>query len=454
MALDTLRAIAASGLHDHVGGGFHRYAVDRQWRVPHFEKMLYDQALLAIVFTQAWQLTGEKRFSDVTRTTLEFVLRELRDPAGGFYAALDADSAPRLGAEHIEGAFYVWTAEELRAIGGKETPERLGVPEDGNLPASIDRTGELKGKSVLTGSSLEAELRGKLQAARDRRPRPAIDDKIITGWNGLMISALARAGAALGEQRYIDAATSAARFLESRLRSAKDGKLERRYAGGEWGVEALAEDYAFLAGGLLDLYEASFDVRWLDLAVALQRRQDSLFWDEARQRYARGGAMSAVSGALASLAVENDGALPSTNSASAMNLMRLAEMTDSDLWRGRARALLHTFEPRLTAAADLPQMASALLLSLGTPKQIVIAGDRNAEDTRGLVRIVHRRFLPDRVLLVVDGAARAQLAKHLPLVRVMKPIGKRATAYVCEDYICKLPTPDPAQLTKLLEGIR
>ncbi|HXI13447.1 MAG TPA: thioredoxin domain-containing protein [Thermoanaerobaculia bacterium] len=448
MALATLRTIAASGIHDQVGGGFHRYAVDREWRVPHFEKMLFDQALLAIVFAEAWQLTNEKRFADVTRSTLDFVLRDLRDPSGGFYAAVDADSAPRIGAHHVEGSFYVWTAEELRAIAGKQASDTLGVSEEGNIPSSADPGGELKGKSVLSGESIEGALRDKLFAARERRPHPAIDDKIITGWNGLMISALARAGAALGEQRYITAAEKAARFLESHFVKSKDGRLERRYVGGAWGVEALAEDYAFLTGGLLDLYEASFDVRWLDLAVALQKRQDSLFWDEAGRRYVRGGALS---GNLAGLAVENDSALPSASSASTMNLMRLAEMTDSELWRGRVRSLLRRFEPRLAASTDLPNMGSALLLALGTPKQIVIAGDRGAEDTKSLVRIVHRQFLPDRVLLVVDGPSREKLSKYLPMLRVMKPIGKRATAYVCEDYVCKMPTADPAKLTKLLE---
>ncbi|HRJ70804.1 MAG TPA: thioredoxin domain-containing protein, partial [Terrimicrobiaceae bacterium] len=277
MALATLRHMAAGGLRDHLGGGFHRYSVDAFWHVPHFEKMLYDQAQLAISYIEAWQLTQEAHYADIARETLEYVLRDMTHPAGGFFSAEDADSLLcHGGSEHAEGAFYVWSRSEIRdALGGnaEEFCRHYGVEEAGNAPAGSDPQGEFTGKNILivrgAGESRTlAESRAKLLALRNERPRPHLDDKILTAWNGLMISAFARAGAAFGETRYLAAARRAADFLATHL--TREGRLLRTWREGAGDIGGFAEDYACLIQGLLDLYEATFESRWLHWALDLQ----------------------------------------------------------------------------------------------------------------------------------------------------------------------------------------
>ena len=471
-ALGTLRGMANGGLRDHVGGGFHRYATDAAWRVPHFEKMLYDQAQLAAAYVDAYQVTRDAAFRRVAVETLDYVLRDLRDPAGGFYSAEDADSAAADG-RHLEGAYYVWTAEELRRVTGANYPvvaARFGIAESGNVPAELDIQGELRGQNVLWVRASEAEVAravgvsrpevrrrlavatSALRTARLARPRPARDDKVLVAWNGLMISALARAAQVFDAPRYLEAARASARFIQTRMDDKGPAGLRRRWQGGQLDIGALAEDYAYLIAGLIDLYEADFDVRWLTWAVDLQERQDRLFWDAAA-----GGYFSTTAGAVdvvARFKDDYDGAEPSANSVAAMNLLRLWQLTDRKEWRARADALFRAFAPQLArAGSSVPNLAAAFDFSLSKPKQIVIAGQPGAADTRRLLALVHSRFLPVKVLMLVDGGDRQrQLAAWLPTLAPMKRLSGAATLYLCENYVCRLPTADLAVAARLLDG--
>ncbi len=302
--LGTLDRMAAGGIHDHLGGGFHRYSVDREWHVPHFEKMLYDQAQLAITYLEAWQMTGEERHADVVRDILTYVQREMTSPEGGFYSAEDADSLIYHGStEHAEGAFFVWTREEIVAsLPPQEAAlfcAHYGVRPEGNVNPSSDPHGELTGKNVLmimeeqeliSEEVVESLERSKkiLLAIRSERPRPHLDDKILCAWNGLMISAYARSGAVLGESGYIQSAVKATEFIQTNLADPVTGELRRSWRQGAVMERGFAEDYAFLIQGLLDLYETTFAIHWLQWAERLQTLMDRLFWDE------RGGATSAV----------------------------------------------------------------------------------------------------------------------------------------------------------------
>jgi uncharacterized protein YyaL (SSP411 family) len=474
MALNTLRAMARGGVHDHLGGGFHRYATDAEWHVPHFEKMLYDQAQLAVAYVEAYQATRDRFFADTARDVLEYVLGDMRSPEGGFYSAEDADSFIEAGKpEHGEGAFYVWEAEEIQAVLGADAALfdfYYGIEAAGNVPSEKDAQGEFKGKNILVvrhslaeaarrfgGSEGEvgarlAVARKKMLAARSRRPRPSLDDKVLTAWNGLMISALARSSQALDEPRYLAAAEQSADFIQSKLYDARSGQLKRRYRAGDVAIDGFLDDYAYLIQGLLDLYEASFDVRWLSWAIKLQEKQDEVFWDS------RNGGYFATSGGDPSVLVkmreDYDGAEPSPNSIAAMNLLRLAQMTDQQQWREKAERVFAVFARRLqTNPEALPQLAAALDFKLSKPKQIIIAGEVGAADTRALLRLVNERYIPNKILMVVDGAqGQKQLAHWLPFVQGMTRQQGRATAYICENYACKLPTADPAEVARLLDS--
>ena len=470
--LGTLRGMARGGIRDHVGGGFHRYATDQAWRVPHFEKMLYDQAQLASAYVESFQVSRDPFFRTVARETLDYVLGDLRDRDGGFYAAEDADSA-RADGRHVEGAYYTWTAQELRRVVGAESfpliAARFGIEEAGNVPAALDIQGELAGQNVLALHLTDAELARRmhlgvpevrrrlasamraLAAARRTRARPARDEKVLVAWNGLTITALSRAAQAFDEPRYLDAARAAARFIKTRMDSPSGG-LRRRSLGGQIEIEALAEDYACLIAGLLDLYEASFEVEWLTWAVDLQERQDRLFWDAASGGYFSTTALA--TDVVARFKDDYDGAEPAASSVSAMNVLRLWQVTDRKEWRSRADALFRAFSPQLTrAGSSVPSLAAALDFSLSTPKQIVVAGQPGAPDTRAMLRLVHARFLPATVVLLADGGdGQRQLARWLPTVAPMKRIGGRATLYLCENYVCRLPTADPVKAAALLDG--
>ena len=456
MALFTLRKMAAGGMRDHLGGGFHRYSVDEFWHVPHFEKMLYDQAQLAVSFTEAWQLTHEEFFAGIARETLDYVLRDMTHPEGGFFSAEDADSLLSHGRpEHAEGAFYVWSREEIvDALGADEASifcRHYGVEEVGNAPTGSDPQGEFKGKNILlerqdvattarilgisaeTVSKSLAIGRAKLSEQRAKRPRPHLDDKILTAWNGLMISALSKTCAALCEPRYLEAATKAANFLRRNLTA--QGPLLRSWRGEAGRIAGFAEDYAFLIQGLLDLYEASWDADWLKWALDLQERQDALFRDET------GGYFSSAAGdPLVSVRMKEDydGAEPSANSISALNLLRFARMLHDEALETRGRQILASSREALDRVPTaVPQMLVALDLALSPPAQAVVAGAREADDARKWNAKLHRDFLPRRSLLLADG--NRFLMEKVPALASMKPLDGHAALYLCENFACQAP---------------
>jgi uncharacterized protein len=473
MTLHTLHAMAEGGIHDHLGGGFHRYSVDAKWHVPHFEKMLYDQAQLAIAYLEAYQITHDPFYAGITRDILDYVLRDMHNTQGGFFSAEDADSQIEKGKpEHGEGAFYLWTAGQIEEILGPDAAKIFDYTYDvephGNVAPQNDPQGEFTGKNILQvqnsvdetakhfGKSSEeirtaiADARRKLLATRNQRPRPPLDDKVLTSWNGLMISAFARAGAVLGEPAYIRAARGAADFIQSELYYPQDGTLMRRYREGDVGINGFLDDYTGLIQGLLDLYEGSFRVSDLTWAIRLQETQDRLFWDDKGGGYFQTPPND--SSILVRMRDAYDGAEPSANSVAAMNLLRLSEMANRPAWREKADQVFQAFSRQIDHAPEsLPQMISAVDFALSKPRQIVVAGDRARQDTQALLSVVNQRYLPNKVLFVVDGADGKQLAGWLPFIEGMHPLNGKATAYVCENYTCKLPTTDPAQVAHLLD---
>ncbi|MET0253771.1 MAG: thioredoxin domain-containing protein [Terrimicrobiaceae bacterium] len=457
MSLFTLRRMAVGGMRDHLGGGFHRYSVDEFWHVPHFEKMLYDQAQLAVSFTEAWQLTHEEFFADVARETLDYVSRDMTHPEGGFFSAEDADSLLYHDRpEHAEGAFYVWSRQEIAdALGADEAAifcRHYGVEEAGNAPAGSDPHGEFRGKNILlerqdktttakilriaeeTVSKSLATSRAVLFEQRAKRPRPHLDDKILTAWNGLMISAFSKGGAALREPRYLEAAQKAASFLRSNLTT--QGGLLRSWRGEPGRIAGFAEDYAFLIQGLLDLYQADWDSDWLKWARELQERQDALFRDEKG-----GGYFSSAAGdPLVSVRMKEDydGAEPSANSISALNLLRLARMLHDASLETRAWQILAATRQALDRVPTaVPQMLVALDLALSAPAQAVVAGAREADDVRKWNDKLHRNFVPRRVLLLADGTS--FLTEKVPILSSMKPLDGQAALYLCENFACQAP---------------
>jgi uncharacterized protein YyaL (SSP411 family) len=468
MGLLTLRKMAEGGMQDHLGGGFHRYSVDKFWHVPHFEKMLYDQAQLASSYLDAFQLTRDTAYENTARDVLDYVRREMTDSKGGFYSAEDADSLIEHGKpEHSEGAFYIWSKKEIiRALGEEAAAifnRFYGVEADGNAPAGADPHGEFKGKNILIQrlttaeaaklfSKSEDEITASLAASRKilfnlraKRPRPHLDDKIITAWNGLMISAFARGAQVLDDPAYLESAQRAVKFIREHLYS-KDAQLLRNFRQGASDVNGFAEDYAYVIQGLLDLYEADFNTDHLQWAYQLQERMNQLFGDAEH-----GGFFSVTKDApniLLRMKEDYDGAEPSPNSVAALNLLRLAQIKQAPEFTAQAQKTIGAFADRLTQApVTLPQMLVALDASLAKPRQVVIAGPRDSATTRMLLREVHGRFLPDKVLLLADGGpGQKWLGEHLEFIRTAAPMDGQPAAYVCENFVCQLPTTDPAKL--------
>ncbi len=473
MTLETLRRMAESGMYDHLGGGFHRYSVDGQWRVPHFEKMLYDQAQLVCSYLDAYQITRDEFYASVARETLNYALREMTDKEGAFYSAEDAESAndPARPQEKEEGAFYVWTKAEIDRLLGKEAAEIFnyvyGVEAGGNalndphqvfvnknilyLAHPVDTAAKRFGKPAAEIARLLAESRGKLLAARSNRPQPHLDDKILVSWNGLMISAFARAGRELSEPAYLRAAEKSADFILSKLYDPKTKRLLRRFRDGEARYEANLADYAFFTQGLLDLYEAAPETRWLKQAIELTEQQNALFYDQKNGGFFDTTANDAT--LLFRTKEDYDAAEPTGNSIAVLNLLRLAQMTDNQKWRALAERTLALFSGRLNEFPQAaPQMLAALDYHLDKPKQIIIAGKRGKEDTEKMLREAHARYIPNKIILLADGGEGQQfLIRYLPFIETVKMRGGKATAYICENYACKLPTSDLNVMARLLE---
>jgi uncharacterized protein YyaL (SSP411 family) len=477
MALQTLHAMAAGGIHDVIGGGFHRYSTDSRWFLPHFEKMLYDQAQLAERYLDAFQITHDPAYAATARDILDYVLRDLTGPDGQFYSAEDADSAvdPSHSGDKSEGAFYAWTAEQVRdALGDGDAAVfdyRFGVEPKGNV--ARDPRGEFHGKNVLFAahsadetakqfakSPAEVEriitgARTKLLEARARRPRPARDDKTLVAWNGLAISAFARAGQVLQEPRYGQAAVRSAQFIRDRLYDANTHTLSRSWREGRADVDGFLDDYTCYIQGLIDLYEATLDIRWLTVALELQHKQDELFGDF---NVGSPGGYFSTTGSDASVLVRmkdgDDEAQPSGNSVAAMNLLRLSQMTDDKTLRQEAERTLAAFAPLIARSATAaPYLLSAIAFDLDKAPQIVLAGKADAPGTRAMLAEIHARYMPDKIILLADGGDGQQfLAARLPFLKDVSPINEQTTAFVCQNYTCHLPTNDLAKLRELLDA--
>jgi uncharacterized protein YyaL (SSP411 family) len=456
MVFATLNAMAHGGMRDHLGGGFHRYSVDDRWFLPHFEKMLYDQAQLAVSYLEGYQLSNDQYYAEVARDTLDYVLRDMTSSEGAFYSAEDADSVIDPAQPNVkgEGAFYVWTKQEIEKLLGPQAAGefclRYGVEPQGNV--AHDPHGEFTGKNILFDAHPEqpppAGARETLLEARARRVRPHLDDKILTGWNGLMITAFARAAQVLDDPRYLEAARRAADFILSRLRT--EAGLLRRYRDGEAAIPGFLDDYALFAQALLDLYETAFDIGDLDAAVRITDRMTANFEDPDQ-----GGFFSAPPGdpeLVLRIKDDYDGAEPSGNSIAALNLLRLAELTGREDYRRSAERVFAVFASRIASVPEaVPQMLAGLEFALSKPRQIVLVGDRGADDMRAMVRQLNSRFVPNRVVLMLDSdEARRFFAAHLPATHGMDRIGGSATAYLCENYACRLPTNDPGAFAEQL----
>ena len=479
MVLTTLRAMALGGMRDHVGGGFHRYSVDGNWRVPHFEKMLYDQAQLVLAYLEAAQVSSDPFYAQIAEDTLQYVARDLGDREGGFYSAEDADSKPDEAADHkTEGAFYIWSQQEIRdALGDDSRPFelRFGVLPDGNAP--FDPQNEFTGKNLLYTARGIGEIaqetamapervaesltraRLRLFDIRNSRPRPHLDDKVLTGWNGLMIAAFARGarvlagGHALGqtldsdpESRHLGTARRAATFLRRHMWDQGRGVLLRRYREGHAAIDGYAEDYAYLIFGLLELFAASGESEWLTWAIDLQHRQNALFWDSSN-----GGWFSTTGfdpSVLVRMKEDYDGAEPAASSVGAFNLLTLAHLTGDSAFQSRASDVFRAFGARLQAhGRTLPMMAAALSAAVVPPEQIVVLG-KDHESSADLWHAANRRYRPfTQLIRVGSGEQQRELAALLPWITAMTPINDMAAAYVCHDFSCDLPTTDPARLS-------
>ena len=445
----TLQSMAAGGIHDQIGGGFHRYSTDRYWLVPHFEKMLYDNALLARVYLEAHQVSGDATLLDTAVDTLEWMLREMRGPEGAFYSSEDADTPDG------EGYYYTWTPREIEEVLGRESSvmidELFGVVPEGNFEGgrsilhvtnSIEKVASKLGIDPHMAKEIVSESRTLLFEARQKRNRPAVDDKIISSWNGLAISALAIAYQATGERRYLDASARAAAFILERL--VVSDKLFRRYRDGAIAVEGTLEDYSFLAAGLLDLYEAGFDPSHMTRAIWLTDRMIELFWDAGEG----GFFMSSSPDVLVKVKEGYDGPTPSGNAAAALTILRISEFTGRKDLREKAEATLKAFGDSMESSPfSHTYMLCALDFWFGS-KEVVVAGPMREKPVLEMVREIQRRFLPTKVVALADGGA-PEIAS---LTEGKTEIDGGPAVYICENFACKSPITQLEALKKQLDS--
>jgi hypothetical protein len=474
MALETLHAMALGGMHDHVGGGFHRYSVDAEWRVPHFEKMLYDQAQLVIAYLDAFQMSGEAFYAAVAENTLAYVVRDLSAPDGACYSAEDADSDVPGEHEKREGAFYTWTAADIDRVFDAAAPivrRHFGVEDNGNALAdpqgeftnqnilyvaqSVDDVAARSGRPVDEVIGVLANARRTLFAIREDRPRPHRDEKVITAWNGLMIGAFARATRVLtssphrGEWR--TAAIRAAEAAQTSLWRPAERRLFRRSRDGDAAIDAFCEDYACLSFGLVELFQATGDARWLDWAVELTTLQIERFFDE------RDGGWFATTGAdptvLLRLKEDYDGAEPAAASVTVRNLITLGHLTGDASLTARAERTLQRYGTEIGRAARVMPFMLANVARWRLPAaQVVLVGHADRADFRGLETAVASRLLPATVVIPIEpGEAQTRLAARLPWLAAMQMRDGKATAYVCRDFVCHEPVTDADALGRGLE---
>ncbi len=463
MVEKTLDEMRMGGIYDHVGFGFHRYSTDEKWLVPHFEKMLYDQAMLAIAYIEAYQATGKEEYASTAREIFTYVMRDMTSPEGAFYSAEDADS------EGEEGKFYVWTLDELVNVlgepdghfaagvfnvnaAGNFAEEATGKPSGTNVLHLARPVEEMAGDLGLSEQDLRdrvEELRSKLFQWRETRVRPHRDDKILTDWNGLMIAALARGAQVLEYDEYAAASKKAADFILESLRT-PDGGLLHRFREGQAGITACADDYAFFIWGLLELYEATFDCRYLEASLELNHDFLKYFWD-----HDSGGFHFTASHAEQLPARKKelyDGAVPSANSVAALNLLRISRITGNHDLEETAEALATAFAGTIRQfPSAYTQMLTALEFALATSYEVVIAGNPGAEDVKDLLRALRRPFLPNKVVILrPTGVADPEITKFAKYSESHTALDGKATAYVCRNFNCSLPTTDPHRMLEVL----
>jgi len=462
MVEKTLNEMRLGGVYDHVGFGFHRYSTDPNWLLPHFEKMLYDQAMLAMAYTETYQVTGKKEYENTAREIFTYVLRDMTSPKGGFYSAEDADS------EGEEGKFYVWTEEELKETLGDKEAELIittfNTSKSGNF--SEEAGGQNTGSNILhlknplseiapSYELSEEEFQEKIEKARitlfnerEKRIHPYKDDKILTDWNGLMIAALSKAGRVFNEPIYTDAARRAADFILKDMRS-DQGKLLHRYRGGEAGITANVDDYAFLIWGLLELYESTFDIEYLKSALLLQNQLDKGFWDD------NNGGYYFTSNEAEELITRQkeiyDGAIPSGNSVAGLNLLKIARITGNVDYEEKAATLGKAFSETI----ERGPMAYTLFMTgldfgLGPSYEVVIVGDPDAEDTTAMLAALKKTYSPNKVVLLRGTEKDSEITAIAEFTKGQTTIEGKATAYVCLNHVCNLPTTDVNKMLELL----
>lgn len=464
MVETTLQKMRLGGIFDHVGFGFHRYSTDPVWLLPHFEKMLYDQALLVIAYIETYQATGKQEYADTANEILTYILRDMTSPEGGFYSAEDADS------EGEEGLFYLWKPEEIISILGKKEGEfftkLLNLEEGGNFhdQSTQQKTGDsiahlkksltvLAGELETSAGTLELrweKARTKLFEEREKRIHPFKDDKILTDWNGLMIAAFAKAAQVLNNDDYSAAAKKATDFVFSKLRK-KNGNLLKRYRQGEAALPAHSDDYAFMTWGLLELYEATFETRYLESAIELNNILLNNFWDKEN-----GGLYFTSEDLNDELIVRPkevyDGAIPSGNSVAALNLMRLSRLTGDETLAAKAIAIGKAFSQQVQRAPmGHTQLMSALDFWSNQSFEVVIVGEPGREDAQAMLQKLNTPFIPNKVVLFrPDGEAEHAITKIAPFTKYQNSLNGKATAFVCKNFTCNAPTTDVEKMMGLL----
>ena len=465
MVEDTLQAMRRGGIFDHIGFGFHRYSTDAQWLVPHFEKMLYDQAMLAMAYTEAYQATAKEEYAQTAREIFTYVLRDMTAAGGGFYSAEDADS------EGEEGKFYLWTYDEIKRIlnsdeadlfikvfdikdAGNFTDEVAGRKTGRNIPHLAKSFAEIGSELSEPIPELQKRLesmRQKLFKYRDKRVHPQKDDKILTDWNGLMVAALAKGARVFNKPGYASAAKSTMDFILNNMVT-HNGRLLHRYRDGEAALPAHIDDYAFLIWGMLELYETTFEIYYLIRAIELNEHLIEHFWDDKNG----GFYFTAVDGENLLVRQKEiyDGAIPSGNSVAMLNLLRLGRLSaNPNLEQKAAQIGRAFFESVRQSPSAYTQLMTAIDFAVGPSHEIVIVGDPGADDTKGMLRAIHRRFIPNRVLILLSPEpSDSDIKRIIPFTEQMSWIKGKATAYVCHQYTCKLPTTDIDTMLRLLDA--
>jgi uncharacterized protein YyaL (SSP411 family) len=463
MVKKTLDNMYMGGVYDHIGFGFHRYSTDSKWHVPHFEKMLYDQAMIAMAYIEAYQATGDQEYEKIARQIFTYVIRDMTDPEGGFYSAEDADS------EGEEGKFYLWTHEEIYQVLSREEADMVitifNIERDGNFLE--EATGKMTGRNIVyfkkmlskTASAFNISpedmqnrwdlIRQKLYIAREKRVHPHKDDKILTDWNGLMIAALAKGAQVLDEPHYVQAASRSADFILRKMLDSK-GRLYHRYREGEFAIPAFLDDYAFFIFGLIELYETTFKIHYLQKALDLTDVLLKHFWDENN-----GGFFFTADDAEDILLRKKeiyDGALPSGNSIAMLNLLRLGRITGNPEFENRAVQIGQAFFGVVSQApAACTYVMTSLDFAVGPTAEIVIVGEVNKDDTKAMLEALQREFIPNKVVIFRPGNVESPEITHF--ARYTSNLSSKdgaATAYVCHNYDCKLPTENPKKMLELL----